>query len=297
MLTINLDECVYVVLATIKNRVFSDSWPAALLCLYCWDFFVSQLYYPMKSRVALTWLMTFGTIPKWGHIIIKARLIYPRSAELFTSASHHPGTPSMWLEFRKVTKSLGIGFKVVYRDVSSHKKASDRTTPWWVVVIVRKFARALCKPQLNYVKVARMPSQLTDKPVSWQDSWSWSSQVQDHGSQGSMSVLNRSVWISVCNFVKLCFFLLSSVCSELPWPASQWTWWNAELEICVCKQTSHEGHIPHVFCLLKTMSSNYIMQKNMNYNNGWDNYVLTICWFMQPSPSWNFGNSFSQYLG
>ena len=136
---------------------------------------------------------------KWGHIIIKARLIYPRSAELFT--------PSMSLEFRKVTKSLGMGLKVVYDDVPSRKKASDRTTPWWVAVIVRKFVRTLRKPQLNYVKVARMaPSQLTDKPVSWQDSRSWSSQVQDHGSQGSMSVFNRSVRISVCNFVKLCFF-------------------------------------------------------------------------------------------
>ena len=116
-------------------------------------------------------------------------------------------TPSMSLEFRKVTKSLGMGLKVMYGDVPSRKKASDRTTPWWVAVILWQFVRTPRRPQLNYVKVARMaPSQLTDKPVSWEDSRSWSSQVQDHGSQGSMSVFNRSVRISVCNFVKLCFF-------------------------------------------------------------------------------------------
>ena len=168
-------------------------------------FFVSQLYYPMKSRVALTRPMTFGTIPKMRS--------YHHQSEADISevgrAVYIGITPSMSLEFRKVTKSLGMGLKVVYGDVPSRKKSSDRTTPWWVAVIVRKFVRTLRKPQLNYVKVARMaPSQLTDKPVSWQDSRSWSSQVQDHWSQDS--VFNRSVRISVCNFVKLC---LSSVCS------------------------------------------------------------------------------------
>ena len=213
--------------------------------------------------------MTFGTIPKMrSHHHQSEADISEVGRAVYIGI-----TPPMSLEFRKVTKSLGMGLKVVYGDVPSRKKASDRTTPWWVAVIVRKFVRTLRKPQLNYVKVARMaPSQLTDKPVSWQDSRSWSSQVQDHGSQGSMSVFNRSVRKSVCNFVKLCFYLLSSVCSELPRPAGraagQWTWWNAGLEICVCKRTSHEGHrIPHpgfhMYSVLKTMSSNCIMRKKI----------------------------------
>ena len=67
-----------------------------------------------------------------------------------------------------------------------------------------KTAAELCESGADGAKPPA-PSQLTDKPVSWQDSRSWSSQVQDHGSQGSMSVFNRSVRISVCNFVKLCF--------------------------------------------------------------------------------------------
>ena len=137
-----------------------------------------------------------------------------------------------------------------------------------------------------------------DKPVSWQDSRSWSSQVQDHGSQGSMSVFNRSVRISVCNFVKLCFFSFHQcvAAANRPVDVMKRRARNLRLQTDIPRGTSYSTPgIPHVFCLLKTMSSNYIMRKKIwTITMVETNYVFTICWFMQPCPNWNFGNCFSR---
>ena len=186
-----------------------------VLTLFCqlWGHHVYVCYGQMMgankpSRVSVPWIFVLLICNNWNKRLFEFEFEFESKRGWYfrgrQSCLHrHLITPSMSLEFRKVTKLLGMGLKVVYGDVLSRKKASDRTMPWWVAVILRKFVRTLRRPQLNYVKVARMaPSQLTDKPVSWQDSRSWSSQVQDHGSQGSMSVLNQSVRISVCNFVK-----------------------------------------------------------------------------------------------
>ena len=145
--------------------------------------------------------------------------------------------------------------------------------------------------------VSRMaPSQLTDKPVSWQDSRSWSSHVQDHGGQGRMPVLNRSVRISVCNFVKLCFFYHcvrnchgQQASGRDETQGSKFAFANGHPTRDIVFNTRDST------CIL--LIESYVVKlhnakKNLNYNNGWDNYVFTICWFMQPCPS--FGNSFSR---